>query len=91
VAIKKLRAVSLFCGCGGADLGLLGAFEYLGKKYKRNPIEVIHASDIDEKAVRTYNQNFKHKASAGDVRGINFSQISADIVMGGFLAKILVR
>ena len=84
MAIAKLKAISLFCGCGGADLGLLGNFEYLGRKYKRNPIEVIHASDIDEKAVRTYNQNFKHKASASDVRDIDFTQTLADIVMGGF-------
>ena len=32
----KIKVASLFCGCGGTDVGLLGNFEYLGKKYKSN-------------------------------------------------------
>ena len=82
--INKLKAISLFCGCGGADLGLVGGFRYLGKRYKKQPIVITHASDIDNKAVATYNANFKHKADCIDVRSLNFSSESADIVLGGF-------
>ncbi len=82
--VENLKAVSLFSGCGGADLGLLGGFTYLGKKYKKNPISIIHASDIDEKAVNTYNANFKHHAVVDDINNLDFQGVDADIVIGGF-------
>lgn len=81
---NRLKAISLFCGCGGADLGLIGGFKYLGKEYGENPVDIVHASDIDKKAVLTYNENFEHKAVCEDVRDIDFSSIDADIVIGGF-------
>lgn len=80
----KIKAISLFCGCGGADLGLIGGFSYLKKRYASTGIEIIHSSDIDEKAVKTYNLNFKHKAEVADVNDLSFKKKSADIVMGGF-------
>jgi len=82
--MDKIKAISLFCGCGGADLGLVGGFTYLGKKYSSTGVEVFHASDINLKAVETYNLNFKHKAVVADVNGLSFKKGSADIVMGGF-------
>jgi DNA (cytosine-5)-methyltransferase 1 len=30
--MNKLNVISLFSGCGGADLGILGGFSYLNKK-----------------------------------------------------------
>jgi DNA (cytosine-5)-methyltransferase 1 len=80
----KIKAISLFSGCGGADLGLIGGFTYLNKYYGETGIEIIHASDIDQKAVNTYNANFKHKAICEDVLALDFSGMKADIVMGGF-------
>ncbi|MBU1044560.1 MAG: DNA (cytosine-5-)-methyltransferase [Candidatus Omnitrophica bacterium] len=82
--MEKLKAISLFCGCGGADLGLTGGFTYLGKWYPSTGINVIHSSDIDAKAVKTYNSNFKHEAHTADVHDLVFKRYSADIVMGGF-------
>lgn len=35
--MEKLRVASLFCGCGGTDVGLLGDFDFLGKHYNSNP------------------------------------------------------
>jgi hypothetical protein len=32
---EPITVVSLFSGCGGMDLGFLGGFEFLGKKYKK--------------------------------------------------------
>lgn len=84
MGIEKINVVSLFCGCGGADLGIVGGFSFLGKRYKRNLVEIVHASDIDQKAVNTYNSNFKHKAICADVKELSFKTISADLVVGGF-------
>lgn len=81
---KKLRAVSLFSGCGGADLGLIGGFTYLGKRYAPSGIEIVHASDIDRFAVETYNANFDHPAEIADIRKLKFTKGMADIVIGGF-------
>jgi len=84
VGVEKIKAISLFCGCGGADLGLIGGFSYLKKRYKKNPLQLVHASDIDPKAINTYNANFKHKAICADVRDLDFMGIEADLVVGGF-------
>ena len=81
--MSNIKAISLFCGCGGADLGLIGGFKYLNQFYNENPIDLIHASDIDQKAVNTYNLNFSHQAVCDDVRNINFNT-SVDLVIGGF-------
>ena len=82
--MSKLRVLSLFCGCGGADLGVMGGFTYLGKRYKNNHTEIVHASDINEKAVSTYNLNFEHKAQTDDVRTLKFKKGFADVIIGGF-------
>jgi len=78
------KVISLFSGCGGADLGLQGGFSFLGKRYSRQQVEFVHASDVDEMAVQTYNHNFDHKAVVADIKKLNFRKGSADIVIGGF-------
>jgi DNA (cytosine-5)-methyltransferase 1 len=82
--MSNIRVVSLFCGCGGADLGLLGGFSYLGKRYKKLPYKIVHASDLNSKAVQTYNNNFKHQAEVLDVKELNLPEGFADFVVGGF-------
>ena len=52
------KVVSLFSGCGGADLGIIGDFEFNGKKYEANPFELEYAIDIDQKALNTHKLNF---------------------------------
>ena len=79
-----MRVVSLFAGCGGADLGIIGGFEYLEKKYAKNGMTIVHASDIDKKAVATYNLNFSHKAEVADVRSISLKGQKVDLIVGGF-------
>ncbi len=81
---QPLRIASLFAGCGGADVGALGGFTYLGKRYAKLRTKIVHASDIDAKAIATYNKNFRHNAMAADVRGMSLERQSADIVIGGF-------
>ena len=60
--IKKLKVVSLFCGCGGSDLGMIGGFQYLNQNYPKLPFEIVYALDFDRWAVETYNKNFSHPA-----------------------------
>lgn len=80
-----MKVASLFCGCGGSDLGILGGFSFLGKKYKKLDFDIVYSIDFDKKAVETYNENFKHKAVCGDVCEADFSTIGdIDVLVGGF-------
>ena len=82
---NKFKVASLFCGCGGSDLGMVGGFEYLGKRYEELPFEILYAADFDRWAVETYNKNFKHKAVCADVTEVDFSTIpNVDVMIGGF-------
>lgn len=79
------KVASLFCGCGGSDLGLLGGFHYLGKDYKKLDFEIVYALDFDKYAVDTYNKNFVHKAECADICDVDFSKIpDVDVMIGGF-------
>ena len=83
--METLKVASLFCGCGGSDLGLIGGFSYLGKYYDKLPFEIVFAVDFDKYAVETYNHNFKHKAVCADVTTIDFNNTpDVDMVIGGF-------
>lgn len=82
---NKIRVASLFCGCGGSDLGLLGGFKYLGKYYKRLPFEIVYAIDNDKYAVETYNANFEHPAVCEDITKVDFADVpDVDMMIGGF-------
>lgn len=82
--LKLFNVVSLFAGCGGADLGLLGGFEFLGQRYSKTSFNIVHASDIDKKAVATYNSNFEHPALTADIKDLVLSLSEIDLVVGGF-------
>jgi DNA (cytosine-5)-methyltransferase 1 len=83
--MKHLKVISLFAGCGGSDLGIIGGFDFLGKRYKKLPVNIVHASDYDKSAVDTYNKNFNHSAVCCDVRTLNSNSLpDCDIVLGGF-------
>lgn len=82
---NKIRVASLFCGCGGSDLGTLGGFTFLDKEYYRLPTEIVYAIDFDPKAVQTYNSNFEHPAVCDDVCNVDFEKIpDLDLLIGGF-------
>lgn len=82
--MASFKVVSLFSGCGGSDLGILGGFNYLGKKYSKTAFAIAHASDLNKNAIDTYNKNFEHKAEVRDVSSLSFCKAFADIVIGGF-------
>lgn len=77
--------VSLFAGCGGLDLGFLGGFRYLSKIYAAHPFRIVHAVDIEERAVETYRLNLGEHAVVGDLTAIPASDLPrARVLIGGF-------
>lgn len=82
---SKLKVASLFSGCGGSDLGMVGGFDYLGRRYEELPFEIVYAVDFDRWAVDTYNKNFYHKAVCADVTAVDFESVpDVDVMIGGF-------
>jgi len=82
---NKLKVASLFCGCGGSDLGMVGGFDYLGKRYEELPFDIVYAVDNDHWAVETYNKNFRKKAVCADVMEVDFNNVpDVDVMIGGF-------
>lgn len=83
--MEKIKVASLFCGCGGMDLGVIGGFSYLGKEYKENPFEIVYAVDNDDYCTKIYNDNFVHKCVVKDVRDIKIEEMPQfDMLIGGF-------
>lgn len=80
------NVISLFCGCGGADLGTIGGFKFNKKTYAAHPCKLVYACDIDQKAIDTHKLNFQtENAVCGDICEIDESEIPAcDILTGGF-------
>ena len=83
--MERLRVASLFCGCGGTDVGLLGGFEYLGHSYPSNPIDIVYANDIDENACKIYEANFGIAPDNRDIKDVGVKELPEfDILVGGF-------
>lgn len=83
--MDKLRVASFFCGCGGTDVGLLGNFDFQGKRYASNNIEIVYANDIDSNACALFEENFGVKPDNRDIRMVNSEELpDFDILTGGF-------
>ena len=83
--MEKLKVASLFCGCGGTDVGLLGDFDFLGKHYDSNGMEIVYANDIDDNACNIFKENFGITPDNRDIREVKSEEIPEfDILTGGF-------
>ena len=83
--MEKLKVASLFCGCGGTDVGLLGDFDFLGKHYDSNGMEIVYANDIDDNACSIFKENFGITPDNRDIREVKSEEIPEfDILTGGF-------
>jgi DNA (cytosine-5)-methyltransferase 1 len=82
---KNIKVASFFCGCGGSDLGVIGNFSFLKKKYSALPFEINYALDFDKYAVETYNANFEHPAICEDIKNVVVNELDDfDLLIGGF-------
>ncbi len=82
---NKIRVASLFSGCGGMDLGLVGGFNFLDNLYAKNPFEINYAIDNDPIACGVYNDNFEHPIICNDIRQLDISEVPEhDLLIGGF-------
>lgn len=80
-----MKVLSLFCGCGGMDLGVLGGFDYLGCNYPALDYEIVGAYDNDPHCTKIYNENFEHKCEVMDVRNLDVKSLpDFDLLIGGF-------
>ena len=80
-----IRIVSLFCGCGGMDLGMIGGFDFLGKRYAKLPYKIIKAVDNDPYCTKIYNENFSTKCEIQDVKALDEKTLEDfDLLIGGF-------
>lgn len=83
--MERLKVASLFCGCGGTDIGLLGGFDFLGKHYTENEIDIVYANDIDDNACSIFKENFNVTPDNRDIREVDSNDIPEfDILTGGF-------
>lgn len=83
--MAAIKTVSLFCGCGGMDLGLVGGFDYLGKRYAKLPYDIIKAVDNDPYCTKIYNDNFKTQCVIEDVKELEAATLEDfELLVGGF-------
>lgn len=83
--MERIKVASLFCGCGGMDLGIIGGFTFLGTEYPRSDFDIVYAVDNDEYCTKIYNANFENKCLIKDVREIEPTDIpDFDVLVGGF-------
>ena len=83
--MDKLKVASLFCGCGGTDIGVLGDFSFQGRHYESNGTEIVYANDIEESACKLFETNFGLVPDNRDIRKVGSAEIpDFDILTGGF-------
>lgn len=69
-----MKVLSLFCGCGGLDMGLVKA-----------GYDIVWANDFDKYAVQTYAANFDHQVVLGDINEVELDSLpDFDVLVGGF-------
>ena len=81
--MEELKVASLFCGCGGTDVGMVGGFDFLGKHYAKNNVEIVYANDIEKSACNIFEANFGLKPDNRDIRKVITEELAEfDILTG---------
>lgn len=74
VNMDKINFISLFCGCGGMDLGFSNA-----------GFNCVYANDIDHWACMTYKRNLGDHVHEADISEVKFDKLpKVDLIVGGF-------
>ena len=82
---QTVTAVSMFAGCGGLDLGILGGFTFHKEYYKPLPFEILAAYDNEPKAVEAYRLNIADHIHLQDLTVLPSHKIpQAEVLFGGF-------
>jgi DNA (cytosine-5)-methyltransferase 1 len=69
-----MRILSLFCGCGGLDMGFV-----------QSGFDIVWANDFDKYAVQTYKANFDHRVVEADINKVDLDALpDFDVLIGGF-------
>ena len=64
---------------------MLGDFDFLGKHYESNGMEIVYANDIDDNACNIFKENFGITPDNRDIREVKSEEIPEfDILTGGF-------
>ncbi len=72
--MKRLTAISLFCGAGGLDIG-----------FQNSGFNIIWANDIDKDACETHRMYFSTPTICSNISKITSDEIpDSDIILGGF-------
>lgn len=70
---KAVRAISLFSGAGGMDLG-----------FRRAGVKVVWANDFNKAACETYRRNFGDEIHCGSIMDVDYCSLpECDLVFGG--------
>lgn len=70
---KRIRAISLFSGAGGMDLG-----------FRKAGVEVVWANDFNKAACETYRANFGEEIHEGSLMDFDYATLpDCDLVFGG--------
>jgi DNA (cytosine-5)-methyltransferase 1 len=84
-AADASSVLSMFCGCGGLDLGFLGGFRYLGEYFPCLPFNILDAIDNDSGAIETYRLNIGDHARTADLTSLDVAGLpQARVLIGGF-------
>ena len=71
--MKRIRAISLFSGAGGMDLG-----------FRRAGVDIIWANDFNAAACETYRENFGEEIHCGSLMDFDYKALpDCDLVFGG--------